>query len=1032
MVSKTYRFRKPVRVTRTHSSVTYGSSGGGGGGPSPKQPTVRVSSNVKKIGKTAEGKDLYGIDPNAGKVNYYYNPETGQKSYQVGSKVVPSGAIPITQQQFKSPEKLEVKTTVNPNEPVIIKKDKSGKVTYHASSRLGLRGGIVSLKSNDERFLKEEGRRKGFTVSNVYFSPKAYTVAENVLIKDKEITTKAETPSRIALIKPTKELSTFQTTSIPIKFYDVKIKEQKRQSYADSISKKIPKSVYTPLGKKYLDEPIKVFKEVALGTIAGLSDVYQKVVDYPILPTKVGKYGEVVKRTHLRTVTKAIFPEFPFETFKKSSRTISSSFVVPVSDILTSPLRRRNQTKSIILSYTGKLSDIGVSYVGGGYEGIRTKPQKSIIMAGAGFTFSGILSVLKGISSEIGLTMSVAKRISKLGPRTQRAVIKSPGYVLGGLYAGSVALDVAKTPKGKMAKKLGEITTTEVIPFSIGAATFKRFEDRITAYDYVVSKETGGGKITSPIERITKQTQTVGKVTPIAEDSDPSLLLKIQYPREKQTVYSSLSNEPSLRTESGILRTKAIKGKEFYNVLTTSSGKGKLQGSIIGDLYDIELSRNLKGGSLDIKYLTKGKNIKVIKRTNIITKTKNIEKEIFKNIIIDSFNRETELSKIREISKSKFINPRKILVQDIIDFSGLSYYNGKSKILYGSGYSQVLQKDFSGPEVTILSEKVIKLNSLNRIQRQWDLLNIDKRPSTIEYVSFEPRYEANLAKFSQLQGKIFKEMIKKSKLTTKQEFSSGIEYGFIISESQPSLLKSLFKSKKGGIGISQSELMKKTDVINILATKPKPKKRLSIPSEPLINLRELKQIISSSPTSGVGVLPPIRFLVPPEDITIKMPYTEVKSPTRTMTRSDIFTTTKIPTRTLTPTKTETRTETKALTKTRARTKTITEALTQTKTLTRALTKTLVKTGTRTITKTTTVVIADIPTVKIPKMILFPSKQRTPKRKKKWKFSEGEVFIPGFTSRALNFKVKTTRHKLFKQIKQKTFTGFEFRKIPVLA
>ena len=110
MVSKTYRFRKPVRVTRTHSSVTYGSSGGGGGGPSPKQPTVRVSSNVKKIGKTAEGKDLYGIDPNAGKVNYYYNPETGQKSYQVGSKVVPSGAIPITQQQFKSPEKLEVKT----------------------------------------------------------------------------------------------------------------------------------------------------------------------------------------------------------------------------------------------------------------------------------------------------------------------------------------------------------------------------------------------------------------------------------------------------------------------------------------------------------------------------------------------------------------------------------------------------------------------------------------------------------------------------------------------------------------------------------------------------------------------------------------------------------------------------------------------------------------------------------------------------------------------------------------------------------
>ncbi len=141
MTSKTYKFVKPVVKTSSGGSTSYAPQSSGGGGQAPSEQRANVSSTVVEVTKE-DGSKVWVVNPDAGKVNYYYDEKTGKKSYATGNKVMPSSAIPITQQQYQSSQKLEVKTTVNPNEPVV-----DGKV----SSRLGERGGVVTVESNQPK-----------------------------------------------------------------------------------------------------------------------------------------------------------------------------------------------------------------------------------------------------------------------------------------------------------------------------------------------------------------------------------------------------------------------------------------------------------------------------------------------------------------------------------------------------------------------------------------------------------------------------------------------------------------------------------------------------------------------------------------------------------------------------------------------------------------------------------------------------------------------------------------------------------------
>lgn len=50
-------------------------------------------------------------------------------------------------------------------------------------------------------------------------------------------------------------------------------------------------------------------------------------------------------------------------------------------------------------------------------------------------------------------------------------VLATVGAVATGVYAGKTAYDIMKTPKGQRMRKLGRITSTEILPFGLGAKT---------------------------------------------------------------------------------------------------------------------------------------------------------------------------------------------------------------------------------------------------------------------------------------------------------------------------------------------------------------------------------------------------------------------------------------------------------------------------------------------------------------------------------------------------------------------------------
>ena len=172
-------------------------------------------------------------------------------------------------------------------------------------------------------------------------------------------------------------------------------------------------------------------KDIKGRLIWGAKEIYKDITDWKLkIPTKIDfKTGAITKRKELKDITPS--PDI----FKK--RAIEAG-----------------------------MKPIPAEYVTGIYEGIREKPLQ------AGLTYAlfvGLPPVISGAKYGIQLAkgLKIAKILKPLAP-VAKVTGKAIRYGLPTAYAGSIGARVALEPGGKRVRKLGEITSTEIVPMYLG------------------------------------------------------------------------------------------------------------------------------------------------------------------------------------------------------------------------------------------------------------------------------------------------------------------------------------------------------------------------------------------------------------------------------------------------------------------------------------------------------------------------------------------------------------------------------------
>lgn len=149
---------------------------------------------------------------------------------------------------------------------------------------------------------------------------------------------------------------------------------------------------------------------------------------------------------------------------------IGSPFGLSKDDVALA-LNVNRQISEGALTYGGPtVQSLSSAYGAGFLEDSLKKPGEALAWAGVGLATGGLARALPSL----GPVAAVGKRISGAGP-VGAAVGKYGGkafaYGLGGLFAGSVALDVASQPTpGAMVSRLGGMSATEIFPMLGGAA----------------------------------------------------------------------------------------------------------------------------------------------------------------------------------------------------------------------------------------------------------------------------------------------------------------------------------------------------------------------------------------------------------------------------------------------------------------------------------------------------------------------------------------------------------------------------------
>jgi len=145
-------------------------------------------------------------------------------------------------------------------------------------------------------------------------------------------------------------------------------------------------------------------------------------------------------------ITAKFLPKIDFQSYKAERKAWEKLEKVPGRKIIT------------------KTGIGGVSFVYGGYEGLRLEPVKTVITLG---TFVALPPALKLVGA-VGKATKVSAVI-KGYPKATAYIGKGVQYGLGGAYGISVGARVYTTPgEYKKWMEAGKITTTEILPMTAG------------------------------------------------------------------------------------------------------------------------------------------------------------------------------------------------------------------------------------------------------------------------------------------------------------------------------------------------------------------------------------------------------------------------------------------------------------------------------------------------------------------------------------------------------------------------------------
>lgn len=156
---------------------------------------------------------------------------------------------------------------------------------------------------------------------------------------------------------------------------------------------------------------------------------------------------------------------------------IGSPFGLSKDDVAVALNVNRQMAEGMVTYGGGTPLNLQLAYGAGFVEDALTKPGEAAAWAAVGLATGGLARALPAL----GPVAAVGKRVAGAGP-VGAAVTKYGGkaftYGLGGLFAGSVALDVASQPTpGAMVSRLGGMSATEIFPMLGGAAVGYRLPE---------------------------------------------------------------------------------------------------------------------------------------------------------------------------------------------------------------------------------------------------------------------------------------------------------------------------------------------------------------------------------------------------------------------------------------------------------------------------------------------------------------------------------------------------------------------------
>lgn len=655
------------------------------------------------------------------------------------------------------------------------------------------------------------------------------------------------------------------------------------------------------------------------------------------------------------------------------------------------------------------------------YEDIRENPEIVPLAYLGGMVTGGLLTRGKYFFAKTGVSKLLGEQIGKMEPFIQKTIIKSPKVVFSGAYFGYTGYKVYKEKPSERFPKAVSSLLTEYIPFTKGMQVGIKGTEKLTSIRLKLE-----GKTRLPVGFEEARLKAFRKISPIAKVSGVQVINKGEGKRLEHIYPRKLITEKSFGEPRGVtIQTGTLKKLgTTYDIRLTSIGRSDY-GVIRGDILDVHLKKT--GRVMNLKYLTKGDVL--IKEVNIPYQKESITpfKDYVK--ILTPTRRQVDLG-IKE-GESESLYRRETVISKTYRFLGRQRtFKGMrdvTRAYAGTIKSELYQKDIASPKVTTTT--VLRSDMPKFIDKKIEL-------PTIKY-AIQPKYRPHKAKIEATLSENIRTHTGEPGLTQRRRLISEESFNYAETQTRSKPFKAILKGMptlgKRGELFSKSRTVTQKPILEVPSPEIPSGKISLLNRKPLLTINQLDNILKAKSLSGA--IPLTRtdtqvekdIMIEPisRSTLISSPIVTAKADTKTETEQRLA----VNIKNILATKTNTKTETKTLTKTES--KTLTDLITNTKVKQIIQTNALTKTPT-TIKTPAQTKIPRFPMLKVPivpvSIVPFRFAQVQPRRKRKrGRFREDLVFIPGFTSKALGLEVKILKASFSKQLRGKTFTGFEFRK-----